>query len=123
MGVSESKVLGRGPDGTVKVAPWVSERYPNAFFFEVDGGGMSRTVSDGSMVLIDPDTVPQNGSIVAVELEDGEPYLRRLFRGQGTLMLVADGYEAREDMVLEGPEADSVLILGTAVWYQSNGEL
>lgn len=123
MDASESKVLQRDPDGTAKLAPWLREIHPNAFFFEVAGGGMSRTIPDGAMVLVDPDIAPRNGSVVAVELEDGEPYLRRLHRGQDTLMLSADGYEERDDMVFAGSEADSVLILGTVVWYQSGEEL
>ncbi len=117
----KSKTLAKEPTNKVLVSPDIAERHPNAFFFEADGGGMSRVIPDGALVLVDPDVEPTNGSIVAVELPDGEPYLRRIYQGQNTMMLTADGYEEREDMVFT--EDDSVLILGTVVWYQSNGEI
>lgn len=123
MDLSASKVIARGPDGHIKMPPAFVEMHPRGFFFEVNGGGMSRVIPNGAMVLVDPDVEPKNGSIVAAELADGEPYLRRMYRGQDTLMLAADGYEDREDMVFKGTEADSVLILGTVVWYQPNGEV
>lgn len=39
------------------------------------------------------------------------------------MMFADDSYEDREDMVFKGTEADSVLILGTVVWFQSDGEV
>lgn len=117
------QVLNRVPEGYVHVPTGVAQRHPRGFFCEVDGGGMSRVFPDGSMILIDPDVEPRNGSVVAVELEDGEPYVRRWYRGRDTLLLTADGYEEREDMVFRGDSLESVRLLGTVVWYQSNGEV
>lgn len=84
---------------------------------------MSRTIPDGADILIDPCDDAENGSIVAVELKDGEHYMRRWYKGQDTLLLSADGYEEREDMVFRGDEMDSVQLLGKVVWYQKSEEV
>ena len=83
---------------------------------------MTRLVKYGALVLIDPDVEPGSGSIVAVEV-DGEPYVRRWHRGNDTLLLSADGYVEREDMVFRGSDTDSVLLLGTVVWFQASREM
>lgn len=113
----------RVPADTIMAPSFLAAEHPNGFFFVTEGGGMSHVIPNGALVLIDPDVPPENGCIAAVELADGEPYLRRWYRGHDTLLLAADGYELREDMVFRGREAESVTYLGRAVWFQSDGEV
>lgn len=110
--MAKSKYLSAEPLGLIRMPTWVVEEHPGIFGCEADGGGMSRVIPDGAIVMVEPCEEPENGDIVAVELPDGEPYLRRWHRGQSTLLLSADGYEEREDMVFRGAEIDSVIVLG-----------
>lgn len=119
----DSKILQREISGTVSVPMEILDKYPDCLCYEIEGGGMSRSVPNGATIVVDPHGKPHDGSVVVVELEDGEAYMRRLYRGNDTLLLVADGYEEREDLVFQGGKQDSVLIIGTVVWFQSCGEL
>ncbi len=85
------QVLDWVPAGYVNTPADIARRHPKGFFCEVDGGGMSRAFPDGAMILVDPEVDPRNGSVVAVELGDGESYVRRYYRGRDTLLLTAGG--------------------------------
>lgn len=123
MSEAVDRILASKPMGEVLVPLEIMKKYPRAFCLRTAGGGMSRTIPDGADVLIDPCDEAENGSIVAVELKDGEHYMRRWYKGQDTLLLSADGYEEREDMVFRGDEVDSVQLLGEVVWHQKSGEV
>ena len=43
--------------------------------------------------------------------------------GQDMLLLAADGYEEREDMVFKGEEIDDLILLGKVVGFQASGEV
>ena len=121
--ISKSKALAGDPIGYVHAPVSLLDKYPHGVFLKVEGAGMSRVVPDGADILIDPDTEPVNGAVVGVEMPDGKPYVRRWYRGADTLLLTADGYEGREDMVFKGDEIDELLVLGTVVWYQASGDV
>lgn len=120
--MAESRMLSAEPTGRVPLPTWVVDKHPDIFGFEAAGGGMSRVIPDGATVMVEPCDKPKNGDIVVVELPDGEGYVRRWHRGQDTLMLSADGYEEREDMVFHGAEIDSVIVLGKVLgcyrWFE-----
>lgn len=123
MSTAVDRILASDPMGEVLVPRVIIEKYPKAFGLRVDGGGMSRVIPDGADIIVDPCDEAADGDIVAVELDGGGIYMRRWHMGSDTLMLTADGYEERSDMVFRGDELASVSLIGRVVWYQKCGEV
>ena len=106
-------------------APYeVIQHRPHAYFLEVEGMCMGNVYPEGCYVLVDPDVVPQNGSIAVVSI-DGEDYvMRRMFRGANTLVLSPDTYvEGFEDIVVSNPDDHEVKFAGAVVWFQAAKEM
>lgn len=108
-------------DDYAYVPPIVAERHPRGFLLRVRGGCMDRVIPDGSLVCVDPDAEPTTGRIVVLEPTEGESVMRRIYRGNRWVMLVADSWSGEhEDIVLR--EGDSNRLLGVVVWWQAAGE-
>ena len=108
-------------DDYAYVPPVVAERHPRGFLLRVRGGCMDRVIPDGSLVCVDPDAEPSTGRVVVMEPTEGESVMRRIYRGNRWVMLVADSWSGEhEDIVLR--EGDSNRLLGVVVWWQAAGE-
>jgi repressor LexA len=108
-------------DDYAYVPPVVAERHPRGFLLRVRGGCMDRVIPDGSLVCVDPDAEPTTGRIVVVEPTEGESVMRRIYRGNRWVMLVADSWSGEhEDIVLR--DGDRNRLLGVVVWWQAAGE-
>lgn len=108
-------------DDYAYVPPVVAERHPRGFLLRVRGGCMDRVIPDGSLVCVDPDAEPSTGRIVVLEPTEGESVMRRIYRGNRWVMLVADSWSGEhEDIVLR--EGDRNRLLGVVVWWQAAGE-
>lgn len=108
-------------DDYAYVPPVVAERHPRGFLLRVRGGCMDRVIPDGSLVCVDPDAEPSTGRIVVLEPTEGESVMRRIYRGNRWVMLVADSWSGdHEDIVLR--EGDRNRLLGVVVWWQAAGE-
>lgn len=108
-------------DDYAYVPPIVAERHPRGFLLRVRGGCMDRVIPDGSLVCVDPDAEPSTGRIVVMEPTEGESVMRRIYRGNRWVMLVADSWSGEhEDIVLR--EGDRNRLLGVVVWWQAAGE-
>ncbi len=95
-------------------------RHPHARAVLMEGDAMDRMCPPGMVVVFDPDLEPTNGRIAVVETR-GQVVIRRLFRGNGTMLLVADSHQAHDDIVLAG--GDDARLLGTVIWVQCPKEL
>ncbi|MBF0974606.1 MAG: helix-turn-helix domain-containing protein [Atopobium sp.] len=107
---------------TVNVPSDIAKNHPNALVLEVEGSCMNKVIPEGAHILIDPEVYPSNGSIVVVETEDYRAILRRWYRGNKSLMLVADSYEEFEDLIFTSNE-QSIKVIGTVVWFQASSEM
>lgn len=108
-------------DDYAYVPPVVAQNHPRGFLLRVRGGCMDRVIPDGSLVCVDPDAEPSTGRIVVMEPTEGESVMRRIYRGNRWVMLVADSWSGEhEDMVLR--EGDRNRLLGVVVWWQAAGE-
>ena len=108
-------------DDYAYVPPVVAQNHPRGFLLRVRGGCMDRVIPDGSLVCVDPDAEPSTGRIVVLEPTEGESVMRRIYRGNRWVMLVADSWSGEhEDIVLR--EGDSNRLLGVVVWWQAAGE-
>lgn len=108
-------------DDYAYVPPVVAEGHPRGFLLRVRGGCMDRVIPDGSLVCVDPDAEPSTGRVVVMEPTEGESVMRRIYRGNRWVMLVADSWSGEhEDIVLR--EGDSNRLLGVVVWWQAAGE-
>lgn len=98
---------------SASVPECMMERHPNAYYVEADGDCMDKVFPSGCLVLVDPDSEPQNGSIAAVSINGGACIVRRMYRGSNALLLVADSHRQYEDIVVSN-ERD-VKVYGTVV--------
>lgn len=91
----------------------VMEIHPNCFALEVVGDCMEPTVKAGSVVLIDPDTMPpKDGSeLGAVEL-DGYMYLCRPLRIMGQIVMFKDN-KKYQNLTFRDTHAR---VVGAVVW-------
>lgn len=91
--------------------------HPRAFFLEVVGDCMELDYPEGCLVLVDPDMEPSNGRAVAVEVDNGY-MLRRIMRGNDTLILSSHSRTSYPDMVFRDGDV-SVRVLGVVCWFQA----
>ena len=110
-------------DDLVECPASVASRHPNAYFLRVEGDCMSRIYPEGSLILIDPDMVPQDGSIAVVSIDGADFVMRRLRKGSRTLMLCPDSYADDYADIVVDPNEHTVEFVGTVVWYQPEKEL
>ena len=106
-------------------APYeVIQHRPHAYFLEVEGMCMGNVYPEGCYVLVDPDVVPQSGSIAVVSIDGADYVMRRMFRGANTLVLSPDTYvEGFEDIVISNPDDHEVKFAGAVVWFQAAKEM
>ena len=102
----------------------VAEHHPRAYFLQVEGDCMSNVYPEGCYILIDPDTVPQNGSIAVVSIDGSDYVMRRLYRGASVLVLSPDSAAGDyDDIVIEADGDHTVGYHGTVVWWQAEHEM
>ena len=103
---------GGGTSLRVEVPACVASRHPGAFVVAVAGDGTEGAAMSGYHAVVDPDTPPEGGSLVAVgPTPDGGVGLR-MWR--------------RDDRTTAPSPAESVgpaEVLGTVVWFQAPGLL
>lgn len=110
-------------DDRVPVPYEILRRHKRAYFLEVEGDCMSRVYPEGCRVLIDPDRVPQSGSIAVVSIDGADYIMRRMLVGAQTLVLSPESYSDEwEDIVIKSDE-HTVEMVGTVVWYQPAREM
>lgn len=109
-----------GTAHTIEVPVSVLMRHPHARAALMADDAMDRVIPLGMAIVFDPDLEPTSGSIAIVEYAD-QTIVRRLYRGNGTILLVADSHQAHDDVVLTA--GDGARLLGTVVWAQCPREL
>jgi repressor LexA len=109
-------------DGRIPVPADVAAHHPHGYFLEVEGDCMSRVYPEGSLILIDPDMEPRNGSIAVVSIDGADYVMRRLYRGASVMILSPDSYQpGYQDIVVS--EDHTVEFVGVVVWYQPRSEM
>ena len=94
----------------------VLSNHPTAKAVLVEGDCMSRVIPEGAIVVYDPSLEPANGQIAIVETEDWGTLLRRWYRINTTVVLVADSFSKHEDIIIK--QSDAARPIGTVVWMQ-----
>lgn len=93
---------------------------PDCYAVRVVGACMSRVYPENALVVVSPNSEPQNGSVAVVTIDGGETVMRRMYRTAQTLVLSPDSYEpGHEDIVVRQGDGRSVSFGGKVVWYQS----
>lgn len=111
-------------DELIPVPAEIAERHPNAYLLLVEGDCMSRVYPEGSLIAIDPDLTPQNGSIAVVSIDGADYIMRRLYKGASTLVLSPDSYNDEwEDIIIGADDERTVEYHGVVVWYQAPREM
>lgn len=111
-------------EGMIELPASIQRRHPNGFFLRVEGDCMNRVYSEASLILVDPDRQPSNGSIAAFEDENYRALMRRYYRGANTLILSPDSTNPEhEDIVLDSDTERTVNLIGTVVWFQAEKEM
>ena len=106
----------------VEVPPSLASKHRLLYACVLTDDSMAMTLPKGCHVFVDLNVEPQTGSIVVASVPKvtSDPLVRRLHRGATKAMLSAEGYENKEDIVLEFSDMD---VIGTVVWYQAAKEL
>jgi len=101
----------------------IAARHPRCFALEVRGRCMDMLFTPSDHIFVDPDMEARDGCI-AVASVDGETVVRRLKRGNGSVMLVAESTEPQNhpDIIIRDGEAD-VRVVGVVFWWQARSEL
>lgn len=113
------KVAGGSSMNTpVEVPSWVAERWPRGFFVTADAA-LSRRYPAGDLLLVDPDTEPENGRCGLFEVE-GERVARVALRGASTTVLAADALDGTWPDIVSADGHPPVTALGAIVWHMAD---
>lgn len=111
-------------DDYIEVPEAIQACHPKAYCLRVEGDCMDKVYPEGCIIVVDPDQRPHNGSIAAVILDDYDYVMRRLYRGANTMILSPESYNPEhEDIVITGNDETTVQLVGTVVWFQSDGQM
>lgn len=101
----------------------IAARHPDCFALEVNGDCMDRLFTRSDYIFVDPHGEPRDSSIVVASV-DGQAVVRRVKRGNGSMLLVAESSEpdAHPDIIVRDGEAD-VRIFGTVFFWQCREEV
>lgn len=106
----------------VCVPQWLYERDKDIYAVEVEGDCMSRVYPEGCIVIVSPNSQPQNGSVAVVSIDYGDAMMRRLYRTAQTLVLSPDSYsDCYDDIVITSEDDHVIEFGGKVVWYQPKG--
>lgn len=97
-------------------------RHPNGYFLEAEGTCMNKIYTEGSLIYIDPEKPPINGSVAVVSIDGQDYIMRRFFKGANTLILSPESYDETWTDIIITPD-QSVEYRGLVVWYQAPREL
>lgn len=106
-------------DGEAMLYAELADKHPNCYSLRVSGTCMNRNFTDKDVIFVDPDMPPADGSIGVVSI-DGQVLVRRVRKGNDSLMLVAETTETGEweDIIVQG-QSREVRPIGTVFWWQS----
>ena len=110
-------------EGLIPVPYKVWRDHPNGYFLKVEGRHMNRLYPEGSLILVDPDVEPTNGSIAVVSIDGADFVMRRLYKGSSVLVLSPDSWEEGYDDIVIAGDDHTVEFVGSVVWFQASGEL
>lgn len=111
-------------DDRIPIPYEVHANHPKGYFLEVEGQCMNKVYSPGTLILVDPDESPQNGSIAVASIDGSDYVMRRMYRGATTLVLSPESWdEGYEDIVITAQDGRTVEFHGTVVWFQPSKEM
>ena len=111
-------------DRVMEVPQSVLDHHPNSFGLIVEGDCMDKVYPEGSLIVIDMDMKPKNGSIGAIRLDGFKDVMRRVHIGANTLILSPESWNSdHTDIVVTEDSDTSVEYIGTVVWFQASEEI
>jgi len=105
----------------IKLMEETRDEHPHAFFLQVNGDCMDKVVRPGGYVFIDPDVVPHNGDVAAVNVNGDDATLKRFSRTATEIVLTPDSTNPEHTAKIirqNAPDATRVRVLGTLVSVQ-----
>lgn len=101
---------------------YLINRYPNAFYLQVEGESMSRVLPNGCYALVDPDQREPiiSGQPYALCIDGYDATVKRVRKLENGVELIPDSLDPTYrpkifDMGIEGTE--TITIIGRVVWY------
>lgn len=101
----------------VEIPSSVFRQHSNAIALVMNNDSMSRIAPKGMVVVFDPSLMPSNGQVAILSTSEYGMQIRRWYCGSSNLMLVAEGHDTYDDIVI--PRESDVRVYGTVVWVQS----
>lgn len=121
---SPTELLEAEPDAVVYVPIKFQNRKKRLHAFQVNGTSMNNVIQDGSIVVAEevPDTVLKEGTIVVAWL-DGEATVKRLYPGDGQVMLMPDSSDKGHHPITVNLEDNQLYIIGRVIWHMNPDDI
>lgn len=102
----------------------IAVAHPDAYLLIVEGDCMDKVYAPGSLILVDPNMTPQNGSIAVVSIDGADYIMRKMFKGADTMILSPDSHNQEwKDIVITADDDHTVEYHGVVVWFQAAREM
>lgn len=93
---------------------------PDCYAAVLEGDCMDEVCAEGCVVVISPNTPPQNGSIAVVSIDGHDAVIRRMYRTNDTLILSPESHNpVHKDIVITLDSDHTVEYGGTMKWFQA----
>lgn len=107
------------PCNKVPVPSFLVECFPDCFVLKNDSDDMDRSIPRDCLIVVTPDTKPENGSIVLVSIDQGPLLIRRLLRTNQTIVLSAESSALKcNDLVFPTDSHKKISFVGRIIWFQ-----
>lgn len=109
---------------TVSIPSFLLKSDPSCYALESEGDCMNKVYPEGCIIVVSPNKQPQNGSVAVAMVDGHEAVMRRMYKTQHTLVLSPESFNPEHsDIVVTADSERTVELVGTVVWFQSNGEM
>lgn len=108
----------------VRIPQFLLDKDPDSYVVSTIGDCMNEVFGEGADLVVSPNAIPKDRSIVLATIDGIGSIVRRLHMGSSTWILSPESYnDAHEDIVITSDDERSGIIDGVITWFQSPNEM
>lgn len=108
----------------VSIPQFLIDKDKDSFVVSTIGDCMDKVFAPSSDLVVSPNKIPQNGSIVLASVNNEEFIIRRYHKTTSTVILSPESHNTDyKDIVITYDSEDSLYISGVITWFQSEKEM
>lgn len=108
----------------VRIPQFLLDKDPDSYVISSIGDCMNKVFGEGPDLVVSPNAIPKDRSIVLATIEGLGSIIRRLHMGSNTWILSPESYSNEyDDIIITSDDERAAIIDGVITWYQASKEM